>query len=112
MVQAFTSWLFAFVTPYMYNVGAGSGNLGAKTAFVYMGSSIVLLLVAFFYIPETRRLSTEELDWLYENSVPPRKFGAARVQAGNGGRERATVDEKALEEKDDEGRQWSEKTAA
>ena len=44
IVQAFTTWLFAFRTPYMYNVGAGSGNLGAKTGFAFMGGSIICLL--------------------------------------------------------------------
>ncbi len=78
-MQAFTSWLFAFVTPYMYNVGAGSGNLGAKTGFVYAGSSILLLLVSYFLIPETKGLTTEEIDYLYENKISPRRFGSAKV---------------------------------
>jgi len=73
-MQAFTSWLFAFVTPYMYNVGEGSGNLGAKTAFVYAGSSVLLFCMAWFLVPETRGLGTGELDMLYERRVSPRKF--------------------------------------
>jgi hypothetical protein len=75
MMQAFTSWLFQFCTPYMYNVGSGSGNLGAKTGFIFMGSSVLLLILAWFWIPETRGLSTEEIDGLYERRVSPRKFG-------------------------------------
>lgn len=75
IVQAFTTWVFAFCTPYMYNVGAGSGNLGAKTGFVFMGSSIVLFVLAYLWIPETHGLTTEEIDYLYENKVSPRKFG-------------------------------------
>jgi hypothetical protein len=59
----------------MYNLGAGSGNLGAKTGFVFMGCCIVLLVLAWFWIPETRGLSTEVLDGLYEGGVSPRKFG-------------------------------------
>jgi hypothetical protein len=59
----------------MYNVGAGSGNLGAKTGFVFMGSSILLLVLAWLWIPETRGLSTEEIDSLYERGVNPRRFG-------------------------------------
>ncbi|PMD44964.1 MFS general substrate transporter [Hyaloscypha variabilis F] len=75
ITSAFTSWLFQFCTPYMYNVGAGSGNLGAKTGFVFMGTSVVLLLLAWVYIPETRGLSTEVIDGLYEGGVKPRRFG-------------------------------------
>jgi hypothetical protein len=75
ITSAFTSWLFQFCTPYMYNVGAGSGNLGAKTGFVFMGTSVVLLVLAWVYIPETRGLSTEVIDGLYEGGVKPRRFG-------------------------------------
>lgn len=89
IVQAFTTWLFAFCTPYMYNVGAGSGNLGAKTGFVFMGSSIILFVLAYFWIPETHGLTTEELDGLYENKVGPRKFGKVSAgQTGLGGQEK------------------------
>lgn len=73
-VQAFTSWFFAFVTPYMYNVGSDSGNLGAKTGFVYMGTSILLWAMAWIWLPETKGLSTEDLDKLYERGANPRKF--------------------------------------
>lgn len=59
----------------MYNVGAGSGNLGAKTGFVFMGSSILLLVLAWLWIPETRGLNTEQIDGLYEGGVRPRRFG-------------------------------------
>jgi hypothetical protein len=75
MTAAFTSWLFQFCTPYMYNVGKGSGNLGAKTGFVFMGCSVVLLVLAWYWIPETMGLSTEVIDGLYENGVKPREFG-------------------------------------
>jgi hypothetical protein len=72
-MQAFTAWLFAFVTPYMYNVGSGSGNLGAKTGLVFMGSSILLFVMAFLWIPETQGLTTEDIDYLYKK-VNPRRF--------------------------------------
>ncbi|KAF4621703.1 hypothetical protein G7Y89_g14502 [Cudoniella acicularis] len=61
IVQAFSTWFFSFVTPYIYNVGPGSGNLGAKTGFIFMGCSIVLFMMAFLWIPETQGLTTEEI---------------------------------------------------
>jgi hypothetical protein len=76
MMQAFSSWFFAFVSPYMYNVGKGSGNLGAKTGFVYMGTSIILFAFAYFWVPETQGNTTEEMDYCYENKIPPRKFAS------------------------------------
>lgn len=63
----------------MYNVGAGSGNLGAKTGFVFMGSSIILFVMAFLWTPETHGLTTDEIDHLYESKVSPRKFGKGAV---------------------------------
>jgi hypothetical protein len=89
IMQAFTSWLFAFVTPYMYNVGSGSGNLGAKTGLVFMGSSILLFVMTFLWIPETQGLSTEEIDGLYERKVSPRRFGRNEVVLRREGSEAA-----------------------
>lgn len=64
----------------MYNVGAGSGNLGAKTGFVFMGSSILLLVMAYLWIPETQGRTTEEIDYLYERGISPRRFGKVDIR--------------------------------
>jgi hypothetical protein len=69
----------------MYNIGSGSGNLGAKTGFVFVGCSAVLLVLAYFWIPETSGLSTEGIDGLYEEGVSPRRFGMVERE-GVGGR--------------------------
>ncbi|EHL00317.1 putative Maltose permease MAL61 [Glarea lozoyensis 74030] len=74
-VQAFTTWFFAFVTPYLYNVGSSSGNLGAKTGFIFMATSLILFAWSWYWIPETKGLGTEEIDMLYERSIPPRFWG-------------------------------------
>lgn len=58
----------------MYNVD--SGNLGARTGFVYAGTSVFLIVIAYLYCPNTAGLSTEEIDHLYEQKVPPRQFQA------------------------------------
>ena len=76
-VQALSTWFFSFVTPYMYNVGAGSGNLGAKTGFIFMGCSVILFVMAYLWIPETQNLTTEDIDYLYESKTSPRRFKSA-----------------------------------
>lgn len=58
--QTGTAWLFTFVTPYMYNVD--SSNLGAKTAFIYAGTTVFLVGCAWKLIPDTTGLSTAEID--------------------------------------------------
>ncbi|RHZ58379.1 uncharacterized protein CDV56_102670 [Aspergillus thermomutatus] len=70
--QTLSTWVTNFSVPYMYNVD--SGNLGARTAFPFAGLTVILLLVAWFYVPDTTGLTTEEIDHLYEDKVPVRKF--------------------------------------
>lgn len=70
--QTGTTWLFTFITPYMYNVD--SGNLGAKTGFIYAGTTVLLLLGAWKLVPDTTGLSTAEIDAAYEAKVKPRSF--------------------------------------
>ncbi|UJO19999.1 MFS transporter fmqE [Fulvia fulva] len=70
--NSFTTWLFNFTVPYMYNVD--SGNLGAKTGLVFAGASVLLLLASYPLIPDLRGLSTVEVDRLYESRVSPRGF--------------------------------------
>lgn len=79
IVQALTSWIFLFVTPYMYNVDAG--DLGAKTGFVFCGGSVLLGVLAWKWVPETRGLSTEEIDCLYEHRVSAKNFGTVQLQS-------------------------------
>ncbi|KAJ0329938.1 hypothetical protein COL5a_003767 [Colletotrichum fioriniae] len=70
--QTFTTWLFNFITPYMYNVD--SGNLGARTGFIYAGTSVFLLAGAWFLVPDTTGMTTEEIDKAYESELTPRRF--------------------------------------
>ena len=55
----------------MYNVD--SGNLGAKTGFVFAGASVLLLLASYPLIPDLRGFSTVEIDWLYQNKIRCRR---------------------------------------
>ncbi|KIW42677.1 uncharacterized protein PV06_06203 [Exophiala oligosperma] len=70
--QGATGWLIGFVVPYMINPDAG--NLGAKVGFVFFGLGVPLSIAFFFLVPETRGLSFEEIDHLYNNKVAPRRF--------------------------------------
>jgi hypothetical protein len=70
--NSFTTWLFNFTVPYMYNLG--SGDLGARTGFVFAGASLLLFILSYPLVPDLRGLTTGEVDWLYENGVPVRQF--------------------------------------
>ncbi|KAL1651650.1 hypothetical protein SLS61_005312 [Didymella pomorum] len=70
--NAATTWLFTFTVPYMYNTD--SGNLGARTGFVFMGTSVILLIGSWFLVPDLQGFTTEEVDWLYTQKIPVRHF--------------------------------------
>ncbi|KAK5057537.1 hypothetical protein LTR84_011537 [Exophiala bonariae] len=66
----FTMW--GFVLPYLFN--PDKANLGAKVTFIFGGLSVLCLVYLWFCQPETTGLSYEELDELFINRVPTRKF--------------------------------------
>lgn len=71
-MQGISGWVIGFVSPYLINSDAG--NLGAKVGFVFAGFGVPLCILIFFYIPETKGLSFEDLDMLFENKVNTRHF--------------------------------------
>ena len=48
--------------------------MGARTGFALAASGLVYFIVSFFIIPDTQSMKMDEIDWLYENGVPARKF--------------------------------------
>jgi|TARA_R110002003_G_scaffold130_14_gene12253 hypothetical protein len=70
--NAAVTWFFTFIVPYIYNTDAG--NLGARSAFVFMGTSILLLVGSWYLVPDLSGFTTAEVDWLYEQRIAPRKF--------------------------------------
>lgn len=68
-------WVVGFVTPYMINPDAG--DLGPKVGFVFFGLGVPLSIALFFLIPETKGLSFDEIDWLFNNKVNVRHFQRA-----------------------------------
>lgn len=50
----------AFWTPYMLNVSYG--NMGTNVGYFYFGITVVILALTFAFVPETGRLSLEQID--------------------------------------------------
>ncbi|KFY85674.1 hypothetical protein V500_08203 [Pseudogymnoascus sp. VKM F-4518 (FW-2643)] len=65
-----TFW--SFVSPYMFN--PDYANLKAKIGFVFGAFMIFFTIMAWFWVPETRMRTYEELDELFMNRVPGRQF--------------------------------------
>lgn len=65
-----TNWLFnwaiAYSTPYLVNYGSGYANLQSKIFFIWFGCCFVCIAFVWFFIYETKGLSLEEVDQLYD----------------------------------------------
>ncbi|KKY24295.1 putative mfs alpha-glucoside transporter [Phaeomoniella chlamydospora] len=59
-----------------YAMSTAEANWGAKTAFLFAGLSIIVLVWAFFYLPESKGRTFEELDILFERKIPARRFAS------------------------------------
>ena len=70
--QTLSTWVTLFTVPYMYNVD--SGDLGARTGFVFMGTTVLLLVAGYLMVPDTTGLTAEQIDRAYDQRVSPRKF--------------------------------------
>ncbi|WRT68121.1 uncharacterized protein IL334_005096 [Kwoniella shivajii] len=64
--------IITFVAPYLQD--PGFGNLGSKIGFIWGAFSLINIAFVFFFVPETKGHSLEQLDYLYENRVATRKF--------------------------------------
>ncbi|KIO19081.1 hypothetical protein M407DRAFT_246291 [Tulasnella calospora MUT 4182] len=69
-----SNWLWNFgigyATPYLVNPGAGNANLGVKVFFIWGSTCVGCLIFTYFCIPETKGLSLEAIDVLYQNTTP------------------------------------------
>jgi len=64
------SWLVTFTLPYLFT----TARLGAKIGFVYAGSATLSLLFVFFFLPESRGRLLEEIEEMYHDKIPARKW--------------------------------------
>lgn len=64
--------MWSFVAPYLFN--ADYANLKGQIGFVFGGFMAIFAVLAWFYVPETRRRTYEELDELFRDKVPARQF--------------------------------------
>ncbi|OGM50899.1 hypothetical protein ABOM_000694 [Aspergillus bombycis] len=72
--QAIWGIIMFFIVPYMVN--PDSGNLKGKVGYIFGGISLATTLVCFFYIPELKGKTYEEIDGLFRSRVPPRRMGS------------------------------------
>lgn len=82
-----SNWLFNFIlsliTPYL--VSPQYANLKTNVGFIWGGFTLVGLVWVYLSVPETKGLSLEEVDEMFEARVPPQKSvgWVPRGRAGN-----------------------------
>ena len=65
--------MWSFVLPYLFN--PDKANLGGKLGFVFGALCFPCIAFLWWYQPETRGRSYEELDEMFMKRVPARQFG-------------------------------------
>jgi len=73
-----SNWLWNFgigyATPYLVNPsttglnGIKAANLGVKVFFIWGGTCLGCFVFTYFFVPETKGLSLEQIDLLYQRS--------------------------------------------
>ncbi|KAL5117086.1 hypothetical protein ACEQ8H_005045 [Pleosporales sp. CAS-2024a] len=70
------AWLTTFTAPYFINVQAL--NWGPRYGFIWFPSCIVAAAWVFFFLPEVKNRSLEEIDEMFEARLPARKFSVSK----------------------------------
>jgi len=66
----FWNCIIAVITPYLVGTDKGDANLGAKVFFMWGSLCILAFLFAYFFVPETKGLTLEQVDRMMEETTP------------------------------------------
>ncbi|KAE9380868.1 putative maltose permease [Stipitochalara longipes BDJ] len=66
------AWLTTFTAPYFIN--PSSLNWGPKYGYIWAGSCAIGAIWVWFFLPEVKGRTFEEIDEMFEARLPPRKF--------------------------------------
>ena len=67
------NWALSFATPYLVNYGPGNANLQSKIFFIWFGCCFLCITFVYTMIYETKGLTLEEVDELYNEISSARK---------------------------------------
>jgi hypothetical protein len=97
-------WMAAFTAPYFIN--PDDLNWGPKYGYIWFASNMVAVLWIFFFLPETKDRTLEELDEMFAARVPARKFvgyKCANLRIGEGEvNEKVVMEQVELDQKPNE----------
>ncbi|KAK6955131.1 hypothetical protein Daesc_002762 [Daldinia eschscholtzii] len=79
--NAYNAINIAFVNIVSYRqLNPAEWNWGPKAAFFWAGTNAIFTAWIFFRLPETKGRTYAELDILFENKVPARKFASTKIE--------------------------------
>ncbi|KAG6887382.1 hypothetical protein C0992_012510 [Termitomyces sp. T32_za158] len=58
------------LAPYLVNKQPGSAGLEAKVFFIWGSTCLCCIIFTYFCVPETKGLSLEQIDLMYQNTLP------------------------------------------
>jgi MFS transporter, SP family, sugar:H+ symporter len=90
------TWTVSFTLPDYIN--PAKLNWGAKYAWLWFPSNLIMGIFVFFFIPETKDRTLEEIDEMFEMKVPARKFATYRCVGLQRAIEGGSADEKTAAE--------------
>ncbi len=91
-VGFFFAWLTTFTAPYFIN--PESLNWGPRYGYIWFPSCVIAALWVFFFLPETKGRTLEEIDEMFEAKLSARKF-RKYVCVGHLGEQGKEVEERA-----------------
>ncbi|SPO07369.1 probable RCO3 glucose transporter [Cephalotrichum gorgonifer] len=77
------NWAIAYSTPYLVNYGDGYANLQSKIFFVWFGACFLCILFVYLMIYETKGLTLEQVDQMYEEVSDARKSAQWKPSEGS-----------------------------
>ncbi|KAK4955105.1 hypothetical protein LTR10_007299 [Elasticomyces elasticus] len=66
------NWAGTFSAPYFINPAAL--GWGPRYGYIWFGSNVIVLVFIYFFLPETKDRTLEEIHEMFEAKVPARKF--------------------------------------
>ncbi|KAI0131030.1 sugar transporter [Daldinia grandis] len=94
--NAYNAINIAFINIVSYRqLSPAEWNWGPKAAFFWAGTNAIFTAWIFFRLPETKGRTYAELDILFENKIPARKFAGTKVETllrGTEGAQKEQVD--------------------
>lgn len=77
VISVLATFVTSFTIPYL--IQPQYAGLGGKVGFVYGSICVVMAILAFFFIPELKGRSLEEVDQLFASNAPLRNFGKIKT---------------------------------